>query len=94
MPATDFWGRPVAKDKPPALGAFAFVPFLATEQARVGWYYNWAYRFAPASGLVCPICGPCQRGNRESSMLSKAAAVIRSAIVLGLARFLPSSLSP
>jgi len=53
-PATDFWGRPVAKDRPPDVGAFAFVPALATEQARVGWYYNWAYRFAPASGRDMP----------------------------------------
>jgi len=42
-PAMDFWGRPRPKDQPPDLGAFPFVPFLATEQARTAWEYGWAY---------------------------------------------------
>ncbi|MGD0090884.1 MAG: hypothetical protein ABSE73_13280 [Planctomycetota bacterium] len=53
-PATDFWGRPAAKDRPPDLGAFWFVPVLATEQARAGWHHNWAYRFAPDAGQDMP----------------------------------------
>src|SRR5439155_7342587 len=47
-PPTDFWGRPLSRDRAPDLGAFPFVPFLATEPARAGWYSGWAYRFSPS----------------------------------------------
>jgi len=53
-PATDFWGRPLPKNRAPDLGAFAFVPFLATKQARARWYFNWAYRYAPQEGRDAP----------------------------------------
>ena len=43
--------------------------------------------FACLIGLISAV-------EKESGMLGKAVAVITSAIVLGLARFLPSSLSP
>jgi len=48
----DFWGRPVAKDKPPDLGAFAFVPSLLEPQARAGWYHDWAYGYSPTKNLA------------------------------------------
>ena len=38
-PPLDFWGRDKSKD----LGALSFVPFFASEQARDGWDYGWAY---------------------------------------------------
>jgi parallel beta-helix repeat protein len=47
-PSTDFWGRPLPADHPLDLGAFAFVPSLATDQARAGWYSGWPYRFSPS----------------------------------------------
>ena len=47
----DFWGRPHPKNQPIHLGAFAFVPFFATEQARAGWDYGWAYH-RHSSGLM------------------------------------------
>jgi hypothetical protein len=34
------------RGKAPDLGAFAFVPALATDKTRIGWY-GWPYRFAP-----------------------------------------------
>jgi parallel beta-helix repeat protein len=52
-PATDFWDRPLPRGKAPDLGAFAFVPSLATEKARVGWY-GWPYRFAPKGEMEMP----------------------------------------
>lgn len=42
-PAMDFWGRPRPEGQPPDMGAFPFVPFLATEQARAVWEYGWVY---------------------------------------------------
>ncbi|MHB1036383.1 MAG: right-handed parallel beta-helix repeat-containing protein [Pirellulales bacterium] len=45
-PAVDFWGRPSPRGKAPDLGAFAFVPALARDDARIGWQ-GWPYRFAP-----------------------------------------------
>ena len=50
---TDFWGRPLPRGKAPDLGAFAFVPSLATEKARIGWY-GWPYRFAPQGEMELP----------------------------------------
>jgi hypothetical protein len=50
---TDFWGRPVPRGKAPDLGAFAFVPSLATEKARTGWN-GWPYRFAPQGEMELP----------------------------------------
>ncbi len=46
-PEVDFWGRPRPKDTAPDLGAFPFVPSLAGDEARNGWYEGWAYRFSP-----------------------------------------------
>jgi parallel beta-helix repeat protein len=53
-PRTDFWGRPLPRDRAPDLGAFPFVPFLATDQARAGWYSGWAYRFSPGQAQEMP----------------------------------------
>ena len=53
-PPTDFWGQPRPKDRPPDLGAFAFVPWLATEQARADWYFGWAYRRTPGGDHEIP----------------------------------------
>jgi parallel beta-helix repeat protein len=51
-PTMDFWGRPRPKDKAPDLGAFEFVPALATEEARAGWDYGWTYhRHGQSKGL-------------------------------------------
>jgi parallel beta-helix repeat protein len=44
--ATDFWGRPLAPEKAPDLGAFAFVPALAEKADGIGWN-GWPYHFAP-----------------------------------------------
>ena len=52
-PATDFWGRPLPRGKAPDLGAFAFVPSLAAEKARVGWH-GWPYRFAAKGEMELP----------------------------------------
>jgi hypothetical protein len=41
----DFWGRHGQPGRIPDLGAFAFEPSLATEQAAVGWQ-GYPYRFA------------------------------------------------
>jgi parallel beta-helix repeat protein len=46
-PETDFWGRARQEDAPVDLGAFAFVPYLTTPEARVSWYNGWAYRYSP-----------------------------------------------
>ena len=51
--ASDFWGRPLPRDKAPDLGAFAFVPTLTTDQVRTGWY-GWPYRFAPKGEMDLP----------------------------------------
>jgi parallel beta-helix repeat protein len=53
-PPTDFWGRPTPKDKPPDLGAFVYVPRLLEPQARAGWYYGWAYGYAPIPNWEMP----------------------------------------
>jgi parallel beta-helix repeat protein len=53
-PPTDFWGRPLPQDKPPDLGAFVFVPSLATPEARAGWYYGWPYQFYPNQEMGLP----------------------------------------
>ncbi|MGD8238862.1 MAG: right-handed parallel beta-helix repeat-containing protein, partial [Armatimonadota bacterium] len=53
-PATDFWGQPRAADRAPDLGAFAFVPLLATDEARGDWYYGWAYRRTPGGDREVP----------------------------------------
>jgi len=50
---TNFWGRPSPRGKAPDLGAFAFVPSLATEKARTGWH-GWPYRFAPQGDMELP----------------------------------------
>lgn len=42
-PGMDFWGRPRSKDQAPDLGAFPFLPFLITDQARAVLEYGWAY---------------------------------------------------
>jgi len=52
-PPTDFWGRPVPQGQAPDVGAFAFEPLLATEQARIGWH-GWPYRFAPKGEMELP----------------------------------------
>jgi len=51
-PDTDFWGRPREKDRPPDLGAFPFVPTLATEEARARWEYGWAYYRHGSGGTI------------------------------------------
>lgn len=53
-PGTDFWGRSRPKDRAPDLGAFPFVPFLATPEARARWYFNWAYRYGAVEGRDMP----------------------------------------
>jgi pimeloyl-ACP methyl ester carboxylesterase len=45
-PATDFWDRALPAGQLPDQGAFAFVPSLAADKARIGWN-GWPYRFAP-----------------------------------------------
>ncbi|MDP2899089.1 MAG: right-handed parallel beta-helix repeat-containing protein [bacterium] len=42
-PATDFWVRPLPKEKSPDLGAFAFEPLLTQKQVRAEWDFAWAY---------------------------------------------------
>jgi parallel beta-helix repeat protein len=53
-PDTDFWGRPVAKDRTPDLGCFPFVPILAAEQTRATWRSGWPFRFSPDPGNEIP----------------------------------------
>jgi len=52
-PDTDFWGRPRAPDRPPDLGAFPFVPALASKEARARWEYGWTY-FRHGEGGTIP----------------------------------------
>jgi len=49
---TDFWGRPREKDRPPDLGAFPFLPALATEEARARWESGWAYHRHGEGGTI------------------------------------------
>lgn len=45
---TDFWGRPAARGRAPDLGAFAFDPFLASEEAHRAWKAGWPYAYGAA----------------------------------------------
>ena len=47
VPTADFWGRPRAAAAPADMGAFPFVPYLATAEARAAWHNGWAYCFSP-----------------------------------------------
>ena len=44
---TDFWGRPVDRNKPLDVGAFAFDSRLLEPATRAGWYFGWAYGYSP-----------------------------------------------
>jgi parallel beta-helix repeat protein len=46
-PAADFWGRVRKQDAPVDLGAFPFVPYLTTSEARGSWYSGYPYRYTP-----------------------------------------------
>ncbi len=46
-PASDFWGRPLSKERALDLGCFLYVPGLAAEKLRASWRSGWPYRFAP-----------------------------------------------
>jgi hypothetical protein len=48
--STDFWGRPVPKDKAPDLGAFTFVPSLL-DSSQPGWAYG---HFPTGKGTEMP----------------------------------------
>jgi len=41
--AKDFWGRSYPENQPIDIGAFPYVPFLSSDQARAGWDNGWAY---------------------------------------------------
>jgi hypothetical protein len=47
MSNSDFWGRPMPRDKSPDLGAFAFVPWLLNPKSRATWFHDWAYGYQP-----------------------------------------------
>jgi hypothetical protein len=53
-PRTDFWGRPLPAGRPPDIGAFTYVPALAGERARAGWWQGWPYRFAAKAEMDVP----------------------------------------
>lgn len=60
-PATDFWGRPRAKDRPVDLGAMPFVPeLLHFERFQYGWAYYWH-----GSGGTIPDFWMFPSANRE-----------------------------
>lgn len=56
-PTTDFWGRPIPKDKPSDIGAFPFISSLSdlsdweSRQKTLGWPFGWAYLFNSDAGL-------------------------------------------
>ena len=53
-PESDFWGHPRAQNAPVDLGAFPFVPFLTTDEARADWYYGWPYSRPPHGNRDMP----------------------------------------
>jgi hypothetical protein len=49
----DFWGRHLPLGAPD-VGAFQYVPALATPGARANWYGGWSYRYQPLPGQDVP----------------------------------------
>lgn len=48
-PAADFWGNIRKADDPVDLGAFRYLQYLTTSEARATWYSGYAYRYTPDS---------------------------------------------